>query len=285
MKTIVSTSVVLVLLLSARYGAWAQGTDPLVMNKDVTSGSLPGVTPLPSGTSTILGGSIRDVDPVLDGFTLKVTGEKPMRILFDERTQLFLDGKKIPLRELRAAEHASVQTVLDGTSVFALSIHILSQLQQGDYRGEVVSYSPETGELEVASGKGGQPVIMHVSSSTRFSRTGQQEFTSEPTSAANLQPGALVSIQFEPDGKGHASALGITFLATRGARFVFGGKLVALDTQGGTMVLVDPRDNRTYDITFSQGVPGIQDLRSGDSVRVTAEYDGTRYLARDVTRY
>ena len=285
MKMMVNTGIVLALVVSLQGGVAAQEKDPLAVDKNVTVGNGMGVAPLPAGTSTILGGSIRDVDPVLDAFTLKINGEKPMRILFDERTQVFLDGKKIPLRELHGAEHASVQTVLDGTSVFALSIHILSRLQQGDYRGEVVSYDPGTGDLEVASGKGGEPVRMHVSSSTRFSRTGQKEFSSEPSSAANLQRGALVSIQFEPDGKGHASAQGITFLATPGSRFVFGGKLIALDAHGGTMVLVDPRDNRTYDITFSPSTPGVQDLRRGDSVQVTAEYDGTRYLAQDVIRY
>ena len=65
--------------------------------------------PLPRGKSTILGGAIRDVDPVLDRFTLRIVGEKPIRILFDERTQVFLDGKKIPLRELRPSSHASVE--------------------------------------------------------------------------------------------------------------------------------------------------------------------------------
>lgn len=284
MTRTLNAGVTLALAFLVCSAADAQQKDPLAMDKDMTALTAPGVAPLPGGTSTILGGAIRDVDPVLDGFTLKITGEKPLRILFDERTQVYLDGKRIPLRQLHAAEHASVQTVLDGASIFALSIHILSQMQQGDYRGEVVSYNPATGELEVASGKGGEPVSMHVSSDTRFSRTGQPEFAAQSATAANLQRGALVSIQFEPDGKGHASASVITFLATPGSRFVFGGKLIALDVQNGTLVLQDPRDNRTYEIRFSPNIPGIQDLRSGDRVRVTAEYDGTRYLAQDVTR-
>ena len=94
-----------------------------------------GMPPLPSGKSTILGGAIRDVDPVLDRFTLRIVGEKPIKILFDERTQIFQDGKKVPLRDLKPADHASVQTILDGTNVFALSVHVLSKSPEGDYQG------------------------------------------------------------------------------------------------------------------------------------------------------
>lgn len=285
MKRLLDASCAIALSFLLNSAAHAQQKDLPTADKDVTAGSLSAIAPLPRGTSTILGGTIRDVDPVLDAFTLKIMGEKPLKILYDERTQIFVDGKKIPLRDLHAAEHASVQTVLDGTSVFAISVHILSQLQQGDYRGEVTSYNPATGDLEVVSGRGGTPVRLHVSSGTRFSRTGQSGFTNQSASADDLQRGSLVSIQFEPDGKGHASAVGITFLATPGSQFVFIGNVVALDLHGGTMILLDPRDNQTYQIAFSANLPGIQNVHSGQHVQISAQYDGARYLAQNVTAY
>ncbi len=55
------------------------------------------VPPAPKGKSTILGGEIRFVDPVRDELLLKAYGQKPIKILFDERTQVFKDGKRIPL--------------------------------------------------------------------------------------------------------------------------------------------------------------------------------------------
>src|ERR1700744_6157210 len=84
------------------------------INASSTTADLPAVPALPMGRSTALGGEIQDIDPVLDRFTLRIYGQKPARIFFDERTQLFLDGKKILLRELHPTEHASVQTMLDG---------------------------------------------------------------------------------------------------------------------------------------------------------------------------
>ena len=91
----------------------------------------------PGGKSTILGGQIRNVDPVLDQFTLGIEGQRPLKILFDQRTQLFRNGTIISLRELRSEEHASVQTVLDGGNVYALSIHVLSQTPEGECQGHV----------------------------------------------------------------------------------------------------------------------------------------------------
>ena len=241
---------------------------------------------LPGGTSTILGGSIRDVDPVLDRFTLGIVGEKPMKILFDERTQVFLDGKRIPLSQLRPSEHASIQTTLDGTSVFAISVHILSQLQQGEYRGEVVSYDPTTGDLELVSGKGGEQIRIRVTSATRFDRIGQGSFASVQSGPSDLQRGTLVAMQFDPDGKGRGSATRITLLATPGSKFVFSGNLIALDLRSGSLTLLDPRDNRSYQIEFDPGaIPSIQNVHAGERVRISAEYDGTRYLAQDVSPY
>ena len=209
-----------------------------------------------------------------------------MRILFDERTQFFLDGKKISLRDLRPATHASIQTTLDGTSIFAISIHILSQLQQGDYPGEVMSYNPETGDLDLVSGAGGEPVRVRVTSETKFDRKGQDTFTSAPAGPGDLQRGSLVSVRFEPDGKGRGAANEITFLATPGAQFVFSGSVASFDAQSGTLVLIDSHNNQRYQIAFEPGgISNLQDLHSGQRVRIAARYDGTRYLAQNVTPY
>lgn len=259
--------------------------DPDLAARDRTVSISP-IPPLPSGKSTIMGGAIRDVDPVLDRFTLFAIGDKPLRVLFDERTQIFLDGKKIPLHDLRAAQHASVQTTLDGTSVFAISIHVLSQSNEGEFSGQVVSYSAQSGDLVLASGPGGPPFRVHVSDDTRISRSGQDGFASAGAQSSDLQRGSLVSVQFLPNGKGSGQATEITFLATPGSQFVFSGTVIALDMRSGTLVLLDPRNGQSYQIAFTpEGTPGLHDILNGQHLRVSAQFDGTRYLAREVTPY
>jgi len=239
---------------------------------------------LPKGTSTILGGAIRDIDPVLDRFMLHIVEQKPMRILFDQRTQLFVDGKKISLNQLRNAEHASVQTTLDGTNVFAISIHILSQLQQGDYSGQVQSYDPTTGDIQVVGERGGDPLRLRISSSTVFERKGQGSASTTPAGPGDLQPGSLVSLQFDPDGKGRALATKITVLATPGSTFIFTGNLVSIDNRTGTMMVLDPRNDETYQVGYNPGsLPALQNIHPGEHVRIAAAYDGRRYVAESVT--
>ena len=290
MKRVCEFALVSLFVLASSRRMHSQAAGAIAVESDLSAASnhddVSAIPPLPAGKSTILGGSIRDVDPVLDRFTLGIVGEKPMKILFDERTQVFLDGKKIPLRDLHPTSHASVQTTLDGTSVFALSVHILSQLQQGDYRGEVTSYNPSTGDLELAGGHGGQPIRFRVSSDASFARKGQGNFVASQSGPSDLQKGALVSIEFDPDGKGRATITKVTVLATPGSQFVFSGNLIALDMHTGNMVLLDPTNNQSYQIEFNaSSMASMPDVRPGQRVRVTAEYDGTRYLAHDVTAY
>jgi hypothetical protein len=290
MKRVCEFALVSLFVLASSGKMHSQTTGAIAVESDLSATNGPddvsAIPPLPAGKSTILGGAIRDVDPVLDRFTLGIVGEKPMKILFDERTQIFLDGKKIPLRDLHPTSHASVQTTLDGTSVFALSVHILSQLQQGDYRGEVTSYNPSTGDLELAGGQGAEPVRFRVSPDASFARKGQGSFVAAQSGPSDLQRGALVSIEFDPDGKGRATITKVTVLATPGSQFVFSGNLIALDMHTGTMVLLDPTNNENYQIAFNaSSIASMPDVRPGQRVRVTAEYDGTRYLAHNVIAY
>lgn len=244
------------------------------------------IPPLPSGRSTALGGNIQDIDPVLDRFTLRVYGQKPLKIFFDERTQLFLDGKKIPLRELRPTDHASVETTLDKSDVFAVSIHLLSQSTAGNYEGRVLAYNATSGELTLFASADRGPFTATVSGNTTFVRKGQETFSSAQSGPSDLQRGSLVSLTFNSDNRGHAIANQITVLATPGAEFVFGGNLTAIDIHSGLLVLVDPRDDRSFQIHFNSGsFPIAQSLQVGQHVRVAVEYDGTHYQANDISAY
>ena len=242
---------------------------------------LPDIPPAPTGKSTIMGGAIRDVDPVRDQFTLHVYGIKPLKILFDSRTQFFHDGKQIPLRDFGPATHASVQTTLDQGRVFALSVHILSQLPEGDFQGQVVSYNPGTGELVLSAAQGGQPFRLLVSKDTSFERQGQSSFASGQSGPTDLVPGSLVAVQFDA-GAGKGTARQIKVLATPGSTFLFAGNITALNIPAGELVLVDPRYNMSYQITFDPHSQNVSGLHVGQHVRVSADYDGHKYVATEV---
>lgn len=272
----------LALIASMHAQVESLATKSAVRGETKTAAS-PDIPPLPRGKSTIIGGKIRNVDAVRDRMVLQAYGEKPMKILFDERTQVYRDGKRIPLQEMGPAEHASVQTTLDGANVFAVSVHILSESPRGDYQGRILSYDPGTGALVLSGNASTQPFRVLVNQQTSIKREGQAAFSTENRGPSDLMRGALVSLTFEPSAHGDGVAKDVTILATPGASFVFSGTITALNVPGGYLVLTDPRDNKQYQIHFDSYSSETSNLHLGQHLRVSADYDGTRYVATELT--
>jgi hypothetical protein len=239
---------------------------------------------MPKGKSTVIGGAIRTVDPVRDQLTLKVFGGHSMKIFFDERTQAFRDGKKISLRDLSPEDHASIQTTLDGTSVFAVSIHILSQTPEGEMQAQVVGYDPQKGELTVRDTLSHQPIKVQVPAGMMVTNVGQAAAVSESGSAASLIKGTLVSINFQSGSDGRGIAKRISVLAAPGSSFVFTGSITYFDVHAGRLAIADAGDQKNYSITFDPArFPVSRDFREGTHVKVTANFDGERYVASDIS--
>jgi len=251
---------------------------------DARPPEMPALPPPPSGKSTILGGEIKSVDPVRDVLTLKIVGTKPVKILFDQRTQVFLDGKHIALPDLKAADHAAVQTVLDGTDIYALSVHMLSHSPEGDYQGTVLNYNAATTELTVTSDISHAPMLLLVPAGTPVVRQGQASFRAGQHGLSDLVRGTLITVKFASNLTGGAVASSISILAIPGAEFTFIGNISQLDLHSGKLTLSDPRDNRTYQLGFDPGsLRAAQSLRIGQHVLIAAVFDGAKYFVRTIT--
>jgi hypothetical protein len=284
-KAAVFSGVVAALLATGHAQSPPMAQQPPDMKSAFTTADFSSLPTMPRGKSTVLGGRIADVDPVLDQFTLRIVGQRPMKILFDERTQVYRNGTRIPLRDLRPEEHASVQTVLEGTNVFAMSIHMLSDMPQGECEGHVLDYNPETRELTIGSSMSREPIRIFLREDTPVVREGQTAFKSASAGEGDLVSRALVKVAFDAGEKGKAIANRVTVLAKPGSDFVFGGKLSSLDMHAGTLVLVDPRDQKSYEISFDPGrFTSTETLHVGDQLRVSAAFDGTHYSAVDISK-
>ncbi len=265
-----------------------QPTDPATEQGIDRAANLPsGLNPIPAapkGTSTIFGGEIKNIDPVRDVLTLGVYGQRPMKILFDERTQVYLDGKRIPLRALAREDHASVETTLDGTAIFAVSIHELSHAPEGQYSGKVIGFDAGSRELTLAANGSRDPLKVRVAQDASIVREGQSAFTATRSGLWDLRNGSLIALEFSSDNEGHGLTNKITVYAVPGAAFAFSGNITFLNEGLGRLVLVDPRDQKSYEISFdSARTPAGRDLHLGESVSVRAEYDGNRYMASTIT--
>lgn len=248
-----------------------------------SSGNLSALPALPDGVKTVMGGVIDEVDPVRDQFKLRVFGGgKPVKILFDPRTRIFRDGKRISLSDLQSADHASVETTLDGSNIYAVSIHMLSQAPEGECQGQVLDFDPGSGKLTVSTALTQEPIRLVVPRGTPVSRKGESIFVSAHAGVSDLVSGDLVSVKFKSGENGRGVATEVAILATPGSSFVFSGNITALDISSGLLVVTDPRDSGTYRLHFNPMMFTSESLHLGDHVRVTARFNGREYEAREI---
>ncbi len=238
---------------------------------------LPDLPPAPGGEATRIGGTISHLDRVQDMLVIEPFGGGKVKVLFDGRTAIYRGPAKVMPQELRENERVAVETVLDGSQIFARSIRILAQAPQGESSGQVISYRASHDRLEIRDPVSARAVSVQLGPSTVLLRQGQTATRKE------LRPGALVSVEFLPDNEGHALARQISILAEPGGSFLFAGRVTHLDLSTGLLVLTDPRDQKVYEIQFNPDVlPVPANLQPGANVSVTADFDGSRYVARKV---
>jgi hypothetical protein len=230
-----------------------------------------------------MGGQIDQVDTVADRLSLKVPGSHSVKILFDERTQIYQDGKKISILGLHPEDHASVETTLDGTAIFALRIHLLSNLPDGRVRGQIVSFDPAKNELKLRVTDSTQTVELVATPGTPIVRVGQDGFTQQQQGPSDLVSGAVVDVSFRAATSGSGVASRVEVLAVPGAEFLFRGNLSFLDLRAGRMSISNLAGDESTDVSFDPSRFGVtHDLQQGSAVKVTAHFDGARYVASSI---
>ena len=238
---------------------------------------LPPLPSMPSGKATLVGGTVSGLDRVRDQFVIRPFGGSSMKIMFDGRTQFWRDGAKASNRDLVNGQKVYVDTVLDGTTIFAKNVRLVSQGTTGESRGQIVTFDSARSEMTLNDGLSPKPFKVRIVGGTKVLKEGRE------TSTNLLQPGTLVELKFRPDNEGMVSAQQISILAAPGTSFIFVGHVIFLDMQKGLLVLMDPRDKKTYEVNFNPAAVHISgDLQLDSDVTVNAAFDGTRYDTRSI---
>jgi hypothetical protein len=233
--------------------------------------------PQTRGQSTLVGGTIRSLDHVRDKATIRVFGGRDMVVLFDDRTHVFRDGTAASTRDLQSGQRVYVDTALAGSDIFARTVRILTQNATGQSSGRVERYDAASGELLLRDVLAAEPAKFRMAPNAIVLRDGHT------ASSADLRPGSLVSLKFTPAVSGPGQIREISILAEPGGRFVFVGRVSHLDLHTGLLVLVDPRDSKSYDIHFDPAMAGIEDrLHEGGDVTVITNFDGAQYTANSI---
>jgi len=239
---------------------------------------LPDLPKLPAAKASLIGGTIGRLDRVRDQITVHIFGGGKMKISFDPRSRVYHDGAEASLADLRQGDRVYVETILDGSTVFARTIRVKTSTFAGESQGIITSYRADRGELQIRDALSPNAVKIRVTSQTRIVEGDHS------ASASKLAPGTLVAIKFGPRQDGGEVAREVSVLATPGASFTFAGQVVAIDLRLGLLVLNSSTDHKTYEIYLDPSVAGVDDnLRLTANVTVLTRFQGNRYVARSVT--
>ncbi len=221
---------------------------------------------------SLVGGTLESIDRLRDRFILRPFGQGKLTIVFDPRTQFVRDGKASGALDMHPGDRLYVETVLDGTRVFAKTIHALTGAAMGTTFGQVIAYDAAQGSLSIRDQLSSRPVQFHVTPQTIIT-------------GAGVGAGALVQVSFLP-GKGLGLVREILVLAAPGSVFNFAGRITFLDFASHELVLVNASDDNRYEIQFNPAAletDAKEHLQEGATVTVAARFNGQRYVAESVT--
>lgn len=250
-------------------------TDPDTVAEPPTL--LPEIPPVSRTNATLVGGTVERLDRVRDQITVRVFGGGRMSVLFDPRTRIYRGGAEATIADLHDGERVSIDTILDGSTVFARSIRLKTTQAQGETQGTVLNFRSDRNELTIRDAISPTPVRVRIDSTTRYLQGGRA------VSAGTLTAGSLVAIQFNSEGNGRDVAREVSILALPGTQYIFAGQVANLDLRTGLLVLSSSTDGKTYEIYIDPAVVPDDNLRIGAVVTVVTNFEGSRYVARNVT--
>ncbi len=218
------------------------------------------------------------MDLVRDRLVLDIYGGGHMTVLFDERTHVLQDSAPISADELKRGERAYVDTTLDGTDIFARTIRVVPEAATGQGNGQIVDFDFAKGEFTLRDTLSPHPVKMQLAAGAVIHR-GDRAVTS-----ADLQPGTLVTVVFVAGSERQPKVRDVSILASPGETFGFSGRVSFLDLNRGLVVIVDPRDNKSYEVYVDSSNRELtRNLQEGADISVEARFNGDHYEARSVT--
>ncbi len=234
--------------------------------------------PLPKGKPTLIGGTAVHVDHVRNRLTVQpFGGGAKIKLMVDERSHIYRNGAETTVLGIRKGDRVYADTMLDGSRVFAKNIRVLTEPGLAEVRGQVIALHPEKGTISVQDQLSSRPVSFAVSGITKYSSS------KGAANSGDVQPGALVDVQFASDKQHRDVAQEIVVLAKPGDNYIFSGVVTGLDMHSNMLVLQNSADDQDYEVHFSSAaLADPRSLKVGSEVTARATFDGKQYKASNV---
>jgi hypothetical protein len=238
---------------------------------------FPDVPPLPKGPASLIGGTVRRMDPIHDRMVVRAFGGRDVTVDFDVRTRVVRGAAPVEMREVRPGTRVYADTILKDGRIFAKTVNIEGRSVLGDARGQVLNYEADRGLLKVRDIVSAQPLNLRVTPQTEV------RFGDQPAHASDLVSGTLVQITFQGVSDGPSVAEKIDVLARPGSTFVFTGRIAVIDLRDSHLTLYEQSGENTFEVGL-HSLPTSErlSLKQGADVVVHAQFDGKGYEARSI---
>ncbi len=238
---------------------------------------FPDLPPLPTGSASLIGGTVRKIDSIHDKIVVRAYGGRDISIDFDVRTHVLRGAAPADIREVRPGSRVYADTILKDGRIFAKTLRLDGSSVLGETRGQVISYDPGRGLLKVRDIISAQPLSLRLTAKTDI-RSGDQA-----TPASDLVSGTLVQISFQGVSDGPSVAEKINVMARPGSTFVFAGRIAVVDLRDLHLTLFETSSDNTFEVGL-RSLPASErlTLKQGADVIVHARFDGKNYEAQAI---
>ena len=235
-----------------------------------------GLTPdgVPRGKTSLVRGVLKRLDPVHDQLLIRAFGGGDVRVAFDPRTQMLAGDQHAPFTSIPVGSVVSVDTVMDGGKLFAVSVRA-GTTTASELNGQVVRYDASKSQLTLRDPMSPENFSVKITSNSVLLNQGKA------TSAQNLVAGTLVRAWFSGTQR---NVTKLEVLAEPGHSFTFQGKVIAIDLRSRVLSLSNDTDDSIRELAIdSLDSASMGLLKENANVRILAEFGGERYKVRSLS--
>lgn len=236
--------------------------------------------PIPKGKATLIGGIATSVDRVRNHLTIQPFGGGPkVKAFVDERSHIYRNGVETTVLGIHKGDRIYVDTLLDpaNNKIFVKNARVMTDTGLAEVRGQVISANASRGTITLRDQLSAKPVTFSVGSNTSYGSS------KGAATAADIQPGALIDVQFSPRHGDRDLARQVIVVAKPGDNYVFAGTVTHLDLRSNSLFVDNKSDDQSYEIHFAPAaVTDMQQLKVGSEVTARATFDGKQYKADNI---
>jgi hypothetical protein len=235
---------------------------------------------MPKTPATLIGGTVKAVDPVNDRITVQAFGSKSkFKVFFDERSKLTRNGRPADPSAIHIGDRVYLDTQLDKKKgkIFARTVRLQTKQLQADAHGQIVGYDPKTRLVTVHDDLSGQNVRFHLQQNVSVDNMGHAG------TPADLLPGAPVTARFLPGQEDRNEVNQVLVLSAPGSDYTFEGRVTHLDLRNQTIAVENQADGKIYDLHFDPKNTPVGGIKEGSLVSASAKFNGNGYDAESLS--